>query len=186
MRRVTTTPKTCTCVAKLQVDDCNFAHYLAGSPTAVDGEPMPEDQMRHLLSMTDKLNEKLKVLVSGHKKDDNATAIATMLAFNIPGEGGCPSQPQMRVSSGVRATRPLCTPDVHRSRSRSATSRTAHARRRCGRHCGAVVTAVQPSAALSVVPPEELQWVQCEDCDKWRKLAPGASAWDGGEFKCTQ
>jgi hypothetical protein len=80
---VTTTPKTCTCVAKLQVDDCNFAHYLAGSPTAVDGEPMPEDQMRHLLSMTDKLNEKLKVLVSGHKKDDNATAIATMLAFNI-------------------------------------------------------------------------------------------------------
>jgi hypothetical protein len=36
-----------------------------------------------------------------------------------------------------------------------------------------------------MVPQEmQLQWVQCEDCEKWRELAFGASAWEG-EFKCT-
>ena len=66
------------------VDDCNFAHCLAGPPTDVPDEPMPKDQMAHLNAMTDELTDKLKVLVSEYKKDDNATA--TMLAFNRQAE----------------------------------------------------------------------------------------------------
>ena len=62
------------------VDDCNFAHYLAGPPADVPDEPMPKYQMVHLQAMKAELTDKLKVLVSEYKKDDNATA--TMLAFN--------------------------------------------------------------------------------------------------------
>jgi hypothetical protein len=140
-----------------EVDDCNFAHYLAGSPTAVAGEPMPENQMNRLLSMTDKLNENLKVLVSGHKNDDNATATATMLACNIQAKDAAQASlkcgfPQVYAPRDPPAP-PTCT-GAEAAALRPVLPTLAD---------GAVVTAVQPSAALSVVPRQKLQWVQCED-----------------------
>ena len=179
------------------VDDCNFAHYLTGPPTDVPDEPMPKDQMVHLHAMKAELTHKLEVLVSEYKKDDNATA--TMLAFNRQAEAAS--------KEGLKCG----CPPVYQPRDPSVSPKRSGAEHAALRVVlptlagGPVVTAVQPAAvqpaavqpaavqpaavqpaAVQPVQPTaaaDLQWVQCEDCEKWRKLVLGAPAWEG-EFKC--
>jgi hypothetical protein len=142
--------------------------------------------MVHLQAMQAELTDKLKVLVSEHKKDDSATA--RMLALNIQAEAAA----QASLKCGCL---PVCPPrDPSAPPTRTGAEGAALHVVLPALAGGAVVTAVQPavqpaavqpSAALSVVPQEgKLHWVQCDDCKKWRKLAQGVSAWDG-EFKCT-
>jgi hypothetical protein len=147
---------------------------------------MPKDQMAHLHAMTVELNDKLKVLVSEYKKDDNATA--TMLAFNRQAEAAS--------NEGLKCGCPL----VYLPRDPSVSSKRSGAEHAALRVVlptlagGPVVTAVQPAAvqpaavqpaAVQPVQPAaaDLQWVQCEDCEKWRKLVLGMPAWEG-KFKC--
>jgi hypothetical protein len=104
------------------VDDCNFAHYLAGPPTGVPGEQMSKDQMVHLQAMKTELTDKLKVLVSEYKKDNNATA--RMLAFNIQTKAAAEASLKCGCLP-VYPPRDPSTPDAYRSRRRSAMCRTS-------------------------------------------------------------
>ena len=111
--------------------------------------------------------------MSEYKKDDDATA--TMLAFNRQAEAAS--------KEGLKCG---CTP-VYLPRDPSVAPTQSGTE--CAALCvvpptlagGPVVTAVQPAAVQPAAP--DLQWVQCEDCEKWRKLALGAPAWEG-DFKC--